>query len=459
MRVEAPSTPFEIARPRITTATRDVPRKATIVQLVFITYGVICGGAYGLESMVSSSGPGVTLLALTVLPLIYAAPISLVCTELASRFPIEGGYYRWARMAFGDIAGYTAAWLMWLAMFATNASFAVLFGNYLRYFLPTLSAGAHVAISAAVVWMAVFLNYRGISVVGRTSVVFAIVVLFPFALMTALALAHWEHNPVAPFANPGQPLRTSLLGAVLIAMWLYGGFEKMTVNAEEIEQSPRAFPIALGIALPLCVLSYILPTFAALAAIGDWQDWGDAHFIAAATQIGGRWFGVSMAAGALVSNAGLVTMTLLSQSRLPMVLAEDGLFPRAFERRHRRFGTPVVSLVVTGIGLTCLVGVRFEQLAGAAALIQSLSYLLIYAAYFKLRRRPRTSSDAAFAIPLSTTGLALLVAPSICIIVLVIQQGLFADGRLEVRQAALDLAILASGPITYSLSTRDWRRS
>ena len=55
------------------------PRKATLFQLVFMTYSVICSGAYGLEEMVQASGPGLTLLVLAVLPFIWAAPISLTC--------------------------------------------------------------------------------------------------------------------------------------------------------------------------------------------------------------------------------------------------------------------------------------------------------------------------------------------------------------------------------------------
>ena len=54
----------------------------------------------------------------------------------------------------------------------------------------------------------------------------------------------------------------------LIAMWLYGGFEKLTVSAEEVENPARAFPIALAFAVPMCALSYFVPTFAALVANG-----------------------------------------------------------------------------------------------------------------------------------------------------------------------------------------------
>src|SRR5579862_4427576 len=347
------------------------PPKATAVQLIFMTYAVICSGAYGLEQMVSASGPGLALALLIVLPFLYAAPMALACSELASRYPVEGGYYRWVRMAFGDFVSYTVAWLVWLTMFATNASFAVLFSDYLRYFVPSLSEGAHFMAAAALVWVAVLLNYRGIGLVGTASVIFTLLIFVPFAIMSLLGLFHWRHNPMAPFVNPEQSFASALFSGVLIAIWLYGGFERMTVNAQEIENPVRAFPRALAISLLLCSLSYVIPTFLALAANGDWRNWGESYFMVAAARIGGPWLGALMAAGGLISNCSLVVATILSQSRLPMVLAEDGLFPRVFQRTHARFGTPVASLIVTGIALTALCALNFMELVSIYALVQS----------------------------------------------------------------------------------------
>ena len=427
------------------------PRKASAFQLVFLTYAVICSGAYGLEEMVSASGPGLSMLVLLVLPIVYAAPISLTCAELSARFPIEGGYYRWVRMAFGDFAGYCAGWLVWLTMFSTNAAFAVLFCNYLRHFVPDLSPGAHFWIAVSLVWVCVLLNYRGIDLVGKASVAFTILIFIPFLVMTAMGLLQWRYSPFVPFAHPGKPLAGALFDGFLIAMWLYGGFEKMSVNAEEVENPSRAFPVALGFAVPMCALSYILPTLAALAANGDWSDWGEAHYVKAAALIGGRWLGDAMAAGALVANAGILMVTILPQSRLPMVLAEDGLFPQAFQKRHPRFGTPVASLVMGGVILTALCGFSFAQLAAAYSLVQSLAYLLIYAALFRLRKRPPHVSTPGFRIPLGTAGLVMMVLPSVFIVFLVIRQGLLPGGQFQSGQALLDLAIFTSGPLSYFL--------
>jgi amino acid transporter len=431
-------------------------RRANLLHLVFITYALICGGAYGLEPIVSSAGPGLALLVLALFPFVYAAPIALTCSELASRYPVEGGYYRWTRMAFGDLAGFSLAWLMWLTLFATNASFVVLCGNYLRYFVPSLSPGAQFAVSAALIWTALFLNYRGIEIVGSISTVLMLLIFIPFIALTALGFLHWSHNPLAPFANPDQPFSTALCSALLIAIWLYGGFEKVTVTASEVENPARAFPIALGVGVVLCAASYILPTLAALAAKNDWRNWGESHFTTSALALGGPALAACMAAGGVISNAGIAIAAMLSQSRLPMVLAEDGFLPALFRRTHPRYRTPSASLLVTAVLLTAFCTLDFAQLVEIYAVVQSLAYLLIYAALFKLRAQPDASRRIAFRIPLGNVGLAAMFLPTLLIGLVVIQQHVFSRTSLKLRQTLLELLIFGSAPASYAIVR--WRR-
>ncbi|HEV8700588.1 MAG TPA: APC family permease [Candidatus Polarisedimenticolia bacterium] len=435
------------------------PRKATTFHLVFMTYSVICSGAYGLEEMISGSGPGIALLTLVVLPFVWAVPIALACAELSARYPVEGGYYRWARMAFGDFTGYMAGWLVWLANIATNGTFAVLFANYLKYWYPDLPSFWHWVVAAAVVWVTVLLNWWGIRLVGTTSVVLTVLIFFPFLGITLLGLAHFDHNPLVPFVNPERGPLSAFAAGLGIAIWLYSGFEKLTTNAGEVERPSRAFPIALAIAVPMAAGSYIIPTFAALAGHGHWSEWGESYFSVAAHALGGPALGAAMAAGGLVSSMCLLMVTTLGQSRLPMVLAEDGLFPRVFARRHPRFETPTVSLVVGGVALSLLVLVRFSYLAGMFSLVQVLAYLLIFAALLRLRSHaPRAESppdalpeEAPFRIPLGTAGLALMTVPSLILSGMVIVESIWPAGVFDKRQALVDLLVFASGPLTYVL--------
>src|SRR6266704_2950222 len=387
-------------------------RKATTFQLVFMTYSVICSGAYGLEEMVSSSGPGMTMLTLVVLPFIWAVPVSLACAELSARYPVEGGYYRWARMAFGDFTGYMAGWLVWLANLATNGTFAVLFANYLRYWLPELSHFWNWVIAVVVIWVTVYTNWRGIRPVGATSVVLTTLIFFPFLGLTVMGLLKWQFNPFVPFVSPDKGPLSAFVGSLGIAVWLYSGYEKLTTNAGEVENPSRAFPIALAISVPMTAGSYIIPTFAALAGHGHWSEWGESYFSVAAQALGGPVLGMVMAAGGLVSSTCLLMVTILGQSRLPMVMAEDGLFPKVFARTHPRFGTPTVSLLVGGLVLTPLVYGKFSYLPAMFSMVQLLAYLLIFGALLRLRSHPPgpTPSGARgqFRIPLGTRGLVLM---------------------------------------------------
>ena len=88
-------------------------RKAGLFYLVFVMFSYTTGGPFGLEDMVTTSGPGITLLYLLILPFFWCIPVSLVSAELTTAMPVEGGFYRWTRAAFGDFWGFLAGWWNW----------------------------------------------------------------------------------------------------------------------------------------------------------------------------------------------------------------------------------------------------------------------------------------------------------------------------------------------------------
>jgi amino acid transporter len=284
-----------------------------------------------------------------------------------------------------------------------------------------------------------------------------VLVLLPFVAMTLLGLAQWRFDPTSPFTPPGKSPWAALADGLLVAFWLYSGYEKLSVLAGEVEDPSRAFPRALAVAVPLSAASYVVPTVVGLAANGDWSAWGDSHFTATAQAIGGTALAGLMAAGGLVSNAGLLLVTMTGQSRLPMVLAEDGLFPKGLARTDSRYGTPTRSLILGGLVLTALSLFPFSQLIGIYGPAQATSYLLIYAALFRLRRsgasEPGARDRAPFRIPMGAGALALLAAPGVVLMALVVAQGLgrelWRDGRFDTPVALLHGLILTSVPITY----------
>jgi len=441
-------------------------RRATTFQLVFLTYSVVCSGAYGLEEIVSASGPGLALALLLILPFVWGIPISLACAELSSHYPVEGGYYRWVRAAFGDFIGYQAGWLVWLANLMTNAAFAVLFASYLRWFFPGLGTLGQYLVALVPIWGATILNCFGIRLVGMTSVIFTCLIFLPFLGLSAGGLLQWAHPAFVPFAHPDKTFAAALTDGLMIALWLYGGYEKLTPNAEEVENPSRAFPIALAIAMPMVVGSYVIPTFAGLVACDSWADWGVAHFTVLSNQVGGPLLAGAMSLGGLLSNTCILMVTILGQSRLPMVMAQDGLFPRLFGRVNLRYGTPTTSLVAGALALSLLACLPFAALAGLFSLVQVLAYVLICAALLRLRRLARGApppelipasgasagaTHAPFRVPFGPAGTFLLMTPVFALTAFVVERQLWPGGALGIRTIATDLLVFASGPATWFL--------
>jgi amino acid transporter len=449
-------------------------RKATLLQLVFLIYGVCAAGPYGLEEMVSESGPGMTLLLLLVMPLLWGIPIALATAELATMLPVEGGYYRWSKLAFGDFWAFQCGWWAWSANIVNGALYAVLFTDYAQAWDPELRVlgpivhPLHRVLSAIPVlgpslfpdpealgdwllcliltWFLTWLNLRGIRVVGDSSIVMNVALLIPFAIITVVGLAGWQHNPVSPFVAPHHTIASAFVAGILISIWLYSGYEMLSTAAEEIDDPKRNFPRALAISVPMVALSYAIPTFAALAALGAWEAWAPQYFAQVGKILGGPWGGILggwVIVGGLLSNAVLMNVNMLSISRLPLVMAQDRYLPTFLTRVSPATGAPIASLLVGGAIYSLLTLRGFGELIKIFAFLQAANYVMIYLSLLRLRRR-MPEVRRPFRIGGGKVGLALVVVPPFAVAALALTG--------NTGDVLWGLAAIAIGPLAYLLA-------
>ena len=117
-------------------ATRSLKRsQVRLVTVFFMIYILVSGGSFGIEDMVSSSGPGLTILLLILLPIFWSLPMALIASELGSALPGEGGFYVWARRGLGDFWGFQTAWWWSLSIFVDSSVYIVLGVGYLQNWL------------------------------------------------------------------------------------------------------------------------------------------------------------------------------------------------------------------------------------------------------------------------------------------------------------------------------------
>ena len=415
-------------------------RLATVVVIIFV---FVSSGAFGLEDMVGSSGPGLALLLLLVLPVVWALPMGLVCAELGSAIPEEGGYYVWVKRGLGEYWGFQAGWWSWLTTFVDSAVYIALIMDYLQSWLD-LDVTTAWLIGIAIIAVLAYLNIRGLNVIALSSIVMTIVILAPFVVMTIIGFAKWQGVPWEPFSYPGQGFWTSVGYALAVGMWMYSGYDSMSVLAGEVENPRRVIPRGLMVAMPLIVISYFVPTLAALAGVGRWDEWtteGGISFVEIATQLGGAGLGAAMLIAAVVSNLALFQEYLGAGARPAFVMAEDHLLPRVLTRVHPKYGTPWVSVVFLAAVNALLVRYGFETLIVIDVFLMMFYYILIFVAAVVLRLR-EPGLGRPFRVRGNALVLALICLPAVAIAVL----ALFTNGSDWLIGG---MAGVLTGPIAY----------
>jgi amino acid transporter len=399
------------------------------------------GGPFGLEDMVTTSGPGMTLIYLLVLPFFWCIPVSLVSAELTTAMPVEGGFYRWTRAAFGDFWGFLAGWWNWSASFLLGGAYAVLFTDYLVYYFPGITGWKHYFVSLVLIAVITWINVRGIQMVGQVATALEIFIFVPVVTMIVMALFRWRHNPFVPLILPRQPTFKIFGVGLALGLWLYSGYEQLSTVAEEVENPQRAYPRALALVVPLSIAAYFLPTLAGLASAGRWEQWHTGFFSDAARIIGGSWLGTWMTLAAMVGNVALLNSTVLTTTRMPFTMAEDGYLFAALTRKHPQYGTPWLAILVSAIIYAALAWQSLGQLISVYIWLRSATTVLTVLSVWKLRRT-RAEMPRAFLIPGGNAGLIYVVgAPVVMALV-----ALLGGDRFALIGGAVAIVL---GPVVY----------
>ena len=408
------------------TQARSAIKKAGLLYFVFVMFAYTTGGPFGLEEMVTTSGPGMTLIYLLIIPLFWSIPVSLATAELTTAIPVEGGFYRWVRVSHGDMWGFLTGWWNWSASWLLGSSYAVLFTDYLTGYFPGLVGWKHYAVSLALIALFAYINIRGIEMVGVVATILGICILLPVALECALAATKLHHNPFQPLVPPHVPPFQIFGVGLALGLWLYSGYEQCSSVAEEIENPQKSYPLALAIVVPMSVATYFLPASLSLAALGNWQDWNTTYLTTAARVIGGSWLGFLMTVAAVLCTVSLLNATMLTSTRMPSTMSEDGYLPPVFAAKHPKYGTPWIAILISSTIYALLAFHTMAQLLTVYVWLRILVTQLTVLSAWRLRRT-QPGLKRPFRIPWGNVGLTyVVIAPFLMSAVAVVGSDKFA---------------------------------
>lgn len=437
-------------------------RRLGAFALALTVFCCVSGGPYGLEETIRTAGPGLGVLLILLVPLVWALPDALTTAELAPAIPEEGGYVVWVRRAMGPFWGFVNAWWTWMYALIDATIYPVLFAGYLSRLLattlgvPAFSPLSQWAVAAGVIAAFTALNVRGARSVGSASVVFTAIIVLPFLALGGIGLWRWAHEGGAMFSSfvpPGTSVRSALADGLGLVMWNYLGWDALSTVAGEVERPERAYPLALALSLPLVVGVYLLPVLGTLPFVPDPARWAEGSWPDLGRAVAGPWMGLAINAVGLVSASALFSASLLGSSRIPFVLSEGGFLPRGLTDLHPRFGTPWKALLVCGAIYVLLAPLAFRKLVELNVILYGAALLLEIGALLLLRRK-EPDLPRPFRVPGGWPVLWLVLLSPAAVIATMAWTGVAEDGWAG---QWLDLGLLASGPAVYAV-VLGWRR-
>ena len=423
--------------------------RLTLWPLVAATFFMVSGGTYGTEDIVHGAGYGKAILILLLTPILWSLPTAFMIGELSSALPFEGGYYAWVRRAMGNFWGFQEAWLSLVASIFDMAIYPTLFVLYLERLFPWFAVEHRgVMVALGVVAVCALLNIAGVRVVSTTSLWLFFALSAPF--IAIVCIAPFKLGALASAVTKPTTSNVDILTGLLICMWNYMGWDNASTIATEVERPQRTYPRAMLVAVVIVALSYIVPVAAMWMTGLSSSAWETGFWADIAGMLGGPLLRVGLALGGIISGFGMFNALVMSYSRLPLAMAQDGMLPKIFGKLHPRTRAPWVAIIGLAFCWALCLGLGFERLVTLDILLYGASLSLEFVALVVLRIR-EPELPRAFRIPGGMFGaVAVGIAPMLLLGFSVVRSE--TEQVLGMSSFAFGMLLIVAGVLAYLLN-------
>jgi basic amino acid/polyamine antiporter, APA family len=192
-----------------------------------------------------------------------------------------------------------------------------------------------------------------------------------------------------------------MIAGAAIIFFAYIGFDSVSVHSEEAKNPKRDVPIGIITSLIICTILYIAVSAVLTGMVPSSDINIDAPVVDAFRRVGLTWMQYLVAAGAMTGITSVLLVMMLSQPRVMLALARDGLVPKGFFGDiHPTFRTPWKSTILTGLFVASMAGLLPLSILAEMTSIGTLFAFVIVCAAVLIMRRTNPDAERPFRAPL-----------------------------------------------------------
>jgi APA family basic amino acid/polyamine antiporter len=348
---------------------------------------------------------------------VYALLGAVAVAELAAMLPEAGGFYVYARRAFGNGPGFVVGWSDWVNQVASLAYGALTAAVFFGKLWPALAANPR-ALAIGILAVFTALHWAGLRLGSSlTRLISLSVGLMLMVLVVGCFVS--APAPASAAVLPGSAMSLPLLSLGMVAAVVsalravfltYDGWYSPIYMAEESTQPTLTMPRALIGGTVLVAGMYVIINVAILRVLPLPVMAASQLPAADAARVVLPHGGAELVTViSLLTVLSLVNAVMLLTPRILLAIGRDGFFTKKAALVSAG-GTPRVALAVSNIVAAAMImSGTFEQIVAVAAVLFLLNYVSAYLALFVLRRREPAAPRPyrAFGFPF-TTGIVLV---------------------------------------------------
>lgn len=399
---------------------------------IFVLVGVAAHDRTGPALMLSFVASGMTC--------IFAA---LCYAEFASMVPVAGSAYTYAYATLGELFAWIIGWDLILEYAVASSTVAHGWSHYFQDFiaffgfrLPHIFTNApfdfdptsgHLVLTGTwfdlpaivITGLVTIILVKGIkeSATFNAGIVILKVAIVLFAIVAGaffVKTSNW--SPFAPFGYTGisffgktlfgqtgpagEPV--GMLAGAAIVFFAYIGFDSVSTHAEEARNPARDVPLAIIVSLVGCTLLYIAMAAVLTGMVPYHQINIDAPVSDAFRQVGLPWAQLLISVGAVAGITSVLLVMMLSQPRIFLAMARDGLLPTGFFGAvHERFRTPWKSTILTGFFVATMAAILPLRVLAELVNIGTLLAFVIVCTAVLIMRKTHPETPRPFRAPFS----------------------------------------------------------